>query len=278
MAKGLPAFLRLHDYGVAAADVVRALVHCEPDQIRCKVVVSPIWGGEVFRERVQRMDVLVEGSVWEMRYRDEALTLLCPGIGAARVGDVVAALGGTPCESLILTGSAGGLDAAMRIGDLLLPEKMLCGEGFSRYLTAATEPPDCFFAPVSPAPALSRRIAAAAREHCDGDERGALTLHRGAVASVDSIVLQFPHLEWMAARHACIGVEMEGSAVCAAAAMVGIEASALFVVSDVWPLKKSFMSNTAADEKSRRRDARDRSVARIVLEALTGTLPGAASE
>ena len=278
MAKGLPTSLRLHDYGVAAADVVRTIVHCEPGQIRRKVVVSPIWGDEVFRGRVQRMDVLVEGSAWEMRYRDEALTLLCPGIGAARVGDVVAALGCTPCESLILTGSAGGLDAAMRIGDLLLPEKMLCGEGFSRYLAAVAEPPDCFFARVPPAPALSRRIAAAARAHCGDGERDDLTLHRGAVASVDSIVLQFPHLEWMAARHGCIGVEMEGSAVCAAAAMVGIEASALFVVSDVWPLKKSFMSNTDAREKSRRRDTRDRVAARIVLDALTDALTDAAGE
>lgn len=267
MAKGLPAFLRLDDYGVAAADVVRALLRCEPGRIRRKVVLSPIWGGEVFGRCAQRLDTLVEGCVWELRYRDQEVTLLCPGIGAARTGDVVAALAGTPCEALMLTGSAGGLDANMRIGDLLLPETMLRGEGFSRYL--APDLADCFFTPIAPAPELSRRVAAAAREHCGGGERDPV-LHRGVVASVDSLVLQFPHLERMAAAHGCIGVDMEGSAVCGAAALAGIAAGALFVVSDVWPLKKSFMSNTAAPEKSRRRDARDRAAARIVLDALTG--------
>ena len=162
----------------------------------------------------------------------------------------------------------------MRIGDLLLPDNMLRGEGFSRYLGGVVEPPDCFFTPVAPAPGLSRRIAAAARAHC-GD---GWTLHRGAVASIDSLVLQFPHLEWIAARHGCIGVEMEGSAVCGAAAMVGIEAGALFVVSDVWPLKKSFMSNTAAPEKNRRREARDRVVARAVLDAVLDDVTDAVTE
>ncbi len=266
MAKGLPAFLRLDDYGVAAADVVRALLRCEPRRIRRKVVLSPIWGGEVFGRCAQRLDTLVEGLVWELRYRDEAVTLLCPGIGAARTGDVVAALACTPCELLMLTGSAGGLDANMRIGDLLLPEKMLRGEGFSRYL--APDLADCLFTPIAPAPELSRRVAAAARKRCGGGRDP--VLHRGVVASVDSLVLQFPHLERMAAEHGCIGVDMEGSAVCGAAAVAGIAAGALFVVSDVWPLKKSFMSNTAAREKSRRRDARDRAAVRIVLDALTG--------
>ena len=271
MAKDLPALLRLAEYGVAGGDVVRALLHCEPEKIRRKVIVSPIWGAEVFAKCVQRISTLVEGSIWEMHYRDEAVTLLCPGIGAARVGDVVAALGCTPCEALVLTGSAGGLDTHMRIGDLLLPEVMLRGDGFSRYLSAETDPPDCFFTAAAPAPNLLRRVFAAAQAH-DGDgEQREWTLHRGVVASVDSIVLQFPHLDWMAEKHRCVGVEMEGAAVFGAAELVGIEAGALFQVSDVWPLKQSFMSNTAAHERNHRRDTRDRVVTRIVLDALTSS-------
>ncbi len=265
-AKELPGSLRLADYGIVPGDLVRTFLHCEPDRIRRKVIASPIWGAEIFRDCVERIETLVDGVLWEMQYRGEAITLFCSGMGAPRIGDAVVILGCTPCESLVLTGSVGGFDPAMRIGDLLLPDTILRGDGFSRYLSAQTAPPDCFFTAATPATGLLQRTASVAQTHCT--ESGP-ALHRGAVASVDSFVMQFPHLDWIIGEHGCVGVEMEGAAVLGAAELVGIEACALFQVSDVWPLKKSFVSNTGAHEREHRRGTRDRVVTQIILDVLT---------
>lgn len=264
-SRSLPAALRLADYGVAPGDLVRALLHCEPGRIRRKVIASPIWGAEIFRHCVERVETLVDGVLWDMRHRGEAMTLFCSGMGAPRIGDAVVAFGCTPCEKLMLTGSAGGFSPAMNIGDLLLPDTMLRGDGFSRYLSAQTGLPDRFFTAAAPAAGLLQRTASVARAHCA--ESGP-ALHRGAVASVDSFVMQFPHLDWMIGEHGCVGVEMEGAAVFGAAELVGIEACALFQVSDVWPLKKSFVSNTDEQERQHRRGTRDHVVTKIILDVL----------
>lgn len=264
-ARSLPAALRLDDYGVAPGDLVRALLHCEPGRIRRKVIASPIWGAEIFRHCVERVETLVDGVLWDMQHRGEAMTLFCSGMGAPRIGDAVVAFGCTPCEKLMLTGSAGGFSPAMNIGDLLLPDTMLRGDGFSRYLSAQTGLPDRFFTAAAPAAGLLQRTASVAQAHC---AQSGPALHRGAVASVDSFVMQFPHLDWMTGKHGCVGVEMEGAAVFGAAELVGIEACALFQVSDVWPLKKSFVSNTAEHERQHRRGTRDHIVTRIILDVL----------
>src|SRR5438874_7143320 len=47
------------------------------------------------------------------------VTVIRSGLGAPQTGDIVLALGCTRCETLVFSGSVGGLDAAMGIGDLV---------------------------------------------------------------------------------------------------------------------------------------------------------------
>ena len=61
-------------------------------------------------------------------------TWIVPGIGAPTNMDVVLALGATSCRRILFIGSAGALDEKMELGDIVLPEKSICGDGASRYL------------------------------------------------------------------------------------------------------------------------------------------------
>ena len=52
--------------------------------------------------------------------------------------DVALALGLTACEACLFIGSVGALDPAMRLGDIVVPESSVCGDGTSRYLLPGT--------------------------------------------------------------------------------------------------------------------------------------------
>jgi purine-nucleoside phosphorylase len=268
MTDRLPSFFDLAKHGIGPDDVVRAYLGCSPSHVCRAAVIMPVWGAAVFRDHVESTVPVLEGrtrGVWRVAYRGEEFSLIRSGMSAAFAGDIVLALGCTPCQTLLFSGSVGGLLPSMKIGDLLLAEGSVCGEGFSRYLEPEVTPRDCFLETASPDAALTlhlRRVAQeAAREH-------ALALHSGAVVSVDSILAQFFRLGYFAQEHGCIGVEMETSATFKAARLVGIRAAALLQVSDVIPTGKSLFSGRTDEEMDERRRIRSEVLTKVLLDAL----------
>jgi nucleoside phosphorylase len=67
--------------------------------------------------------------------KNKKTTYILTGIGAPNVMEAVLALGCTPCKNIIFIGSVGGLDKEQKIGDIIIPEYSLCGDGACRYLT-----------------------------------------------------------------------------------------------------------------------------------------------
>jgi purine-nucleoside phosphorylase len=265
MAGRLPSFFQLEDYNVNAEDVVRVFLRCSPVAIRSKVIVTPTWGAQIFTSHTESVTTITDNLVWELRYQGEPLTVIRSGIGAPLTGDIMLALGCTSCELVILCGSVGGLDSSMGLGDMLVVEKSWCGDGFSRYLSPEVLPHDCFLQVVAPQPSLTARLTAIAQTRC---AQAAVPLHKGSVFAVDSILAQFFRLDGLAQQYGCLGIEMETAATFKAAALVGIQASALLQVSDVLPRKKSFFSGITAQENAARRRIRAEVLSKIVLDLL----------
>jgi purine-nucleoside phosphorylase len=209
----------------------------------------------------------VSTVVHQLTYRGESISVVRSGIGAPLTGDAVLALGCTPCRTLLFAGSVGGLLGSQAVGDLLLPQRSLCGDGFSRYLGGDPAAHDCFLTPAEPDPRLARSLREVAQRLC---REAGLPLHEGAVFSTDTIVAQFAHLDNLVAQHGCIGIEMETAAVFRAARLLGIRAAALLQLSDVIPVCKSVFSGRTEEEMARRRRIRQETLAKIVLETLVG--------
>ncbi|HEY4721404.1 MAG TPA: hypothetical protein VII92_06130, partial [Anaerolineae bacterium] len=150
MGNRIPAYFQLDKYNIAPEDVVRGTLHCEPGNLRPRVIVTPIWKVDVFTEVADAITEVVEGSIYQLKYQQQQFSLVRSGIGAPQTGDVMLALGCTPCSVAIFIGSVGGLSAGMQIGDLIVAEKSLCGDGFSRYLAEKTVPDDGFLQSVEP--------------------------------------------------------------------------------------------------------------------------------
>ena len=270
MADRLPSFLKLDQYDIHPEDVVRAYFNCAPTDIHEKAVVTPTWGAGAFEKHVDSTTTVFEGpmtGVWEVHCGGERISVIRSGMSAAFTGDMVIALACTPCETLLLSGSAGGLIASMRIGDLLIAEQSVCGDGFSRYLEPEIRPRDCFLDTADPDATLTDRLKQVAQRVA---EERSVPLHEGKVFSTDSILGQFFRADHFAQNLGCIGIEMETAATFKAAGLVGIRASALLQISDVIPARKSLFSGRTADEMEERRQIKETVLPRILLETLVG--------
>ncbi len=159
----------------------------------------------------------------------------------------------------------GGLDQTLQIGDLVLAQESITGDGFSRYLQQETVPGDRFLERVRPDDALTQKLSEVAARV---GSRDSIALHLGAVYSIDSIVAQFSRIDFIRQELGCIGIEMETAATFHAARLVGIKAAALLIVSDVIPANKSLFSGRTAADQERRRAVRRNQLREAILETL----------
>jgi len=261
----IPAYFQLDKYNISPEDVVRGTLHCEPNIIRPRVVVMPFWKVEIFAEVATEVTEIVQGSVYQLEYQGQLVSLIRSGIGAPQTGDVILALGCTLCNVVIFTGSVGGLGNGIQIGDLVVVEKSFCGDGFSRYLDTKVVPSDCFLQSAEPDWSLTEHIKNHAMETC---RNRSIPLHQGAVFSTDSILAQFFRLDYLVAELQCLGIEMEMAAVFRAAKLVGIKAGALLQVSDVPQQNKSIYAGRTKQEMEHRKSIRQEVLAQVVLNSV----------
>ena len=153
----------------------------------------------------------------------------------------------------------------MKIGDLMVPEKSLCGDGFSRYLDANVQTKDCFLHPIEPDSKLTKIVKNHTFGICQGES---VSLHLGTIFSTDSVIAQFFRLDYFVKKFNCIGIEMETSSVFRAAKLVSIGASALLQVSDVIPTNKSLFSGRTREDMERRNFIRERILTKAILDSI----------
>ena len=209
------AYLGWQYYGISTKDIVWGTLHCTPEQIQPFVVLAPWWSPSIFKSC--RIESIADGiaKVDRLTCGNLSFTMIRTGIGAPLSGDATIALGCTPCTHIIFIGSVGGLDANQRIGDLAIPSRSLSGDGFSMYLPQSADGPH--WQPsqsAMPDQELQSLIVQTSR---DIAESNGLAVHIGPVYSIDTILAQFQHLDWIVDQQHCIGIEMETSAVFRAA-------------------------------------------------------------
>ncbi|UCF62385.1 MAG: hypothetical protein JSV37_06715 [Anaerolineaceae bacterium] len=265
MRNRIPSYFQLERFDIQPEDIVRLGLGCDPRDIQPTVILMPVWNVEIFKDQVDNVSVIADRRVYQLEYQGSGVSVIRSGIGAPLAGDVVLALGCTPCEKLIFAGSAGGLEKSMKIGDLMIAHKSLSGDGFSRYLTSEVVPTDRYLQPSEPDATLTEIVECVAKKHC---HHAAIQLHRGTIISVDSIIGQFLRLEEYVKHYGCMGIEMETAAVFGAAKVVGIRACALLQVSDVIPAHKTLFSGRTDEDHKRRRRIKKEVLTKVLLESI----------
>lgn len=265
MSNRIPTYFQLQRYNITPEDIVRNVLCCDADAIQSKVIVMPNWRADIFSSHADVITAVSEGVVYQLEYHGQRISVIRSGIGAPQTGDVILTLGCTPCDRVVFAGSVGGLDSSMKIGDLIVTEKSICGDGFSRYLDADVQTKDCFLQPIEPDSDLTECVKNFAFELC---QRESVPIHCGTIFSIDTIIAQFFRLDYFVKNFHCIGIEMETSAVFRAAKLVGIKASALLQVSDVIPMNKTVYSGRTNKDMGRRKFVKERILPKVILDSL----------
>lgn len=125
------------------------------EKISKNVIVSPGWNPERVlsmddAEEVVSSSPLFGFKIWNILCSDSVVTYVKTGYGAPMVLDAVLLLGMTECENILFLSSIGALSEKIGIGDIIIPEYSVCGDGASRYICNVKGLPDIFGEKVYP--------------------------------------------------------------------------------------------------------------------------------
>lgn len=244
-------------YGSTQEDICKTILGLTRDDVSECVIIAPWWEPGVYALAPQRVEFLGQKAnvhAWKLKQKDQTITYLKTGIGAPLVADVILALGLCDCRRILFVGSVGALDADISIGDVVIPEYSVCGDGVSRYLTGRQlSLSDTFGQRALPDEGLFGDLKRSVERICT-EKR--VRYHIGRTFSTDTIFAQFAHIEEILDM-GCNVIEMETAAAFRAAELAGIAMAALFSVSDNTLTRKSLISGRTKQEMARRKEVRN---------------------
>lgn len=226
--------------------MVKTHFGCEISDIVRDVIISPVWSLDSFIEKAQTVKKIFKG--WykgvTLTYKGKDITIINSGIGAPLTGDCVIALGYTPCENILFSGSAGGINDKYDFGDILISSNAIIGEGFSRFHLDSIRK-DCFGEEINGCEVLAKILINKAEQFA---KKLGVDVYQGRIFSTDSILGENKESFEFMMEKGCDAVEMELSAVFTASKAIGRNAAGLITVSDL-PLKyKSLFDGTKEED------------------------------
>lgn len=240
-------------YGTTSEDIA---LHRGYENILENVVIAPCWGHEMF-ENYNFKEEKINDKIFNFHGENISFSYIeIKNIGASAVMDFVLALGVTKCKNLVFLGSTGSLDEKIKIGDIVIPEYSICGDGASRYLNNNLE--DEFLKREYPTKKMTNKLIKLLKENN-------IKYHYVPNFSVDNIFAQFYHINKILELGAKT-IEMETANFFKCGEIMNINVTALFCVSDNTVLKKSLYSGRTEEEHQYRHNVRYNVIPKIVIE------------
>lgn len=244
-------------YGTTRKDIIKRYGY---EEILDNVVLAPWWSHEIFREKVLKIEK-VSDKVFNIYGDGFSFSYIEVGqVGAPVILDMVLALGVTKCKSILFIGSVGSLSSEIKIGDIVIPNGSICCDGASRYLNRSFK--DEFFEVEYPTVELTKKLVELVQKFD-------VKYHHVLNCSVDSIFGQFVHIDEFLERGA-LTIEMETASLFKASALIGVNVSAIFVVSDSGLMNKSLFSGRSDEENKYRHYVKEEVIPEIVCRLFKG--------
>ena len=250
-------------YGSTNEDICIHGIGVPPEKVNERVIIAPWWEPSTFPEfpDAEYLSGSDHASIKVWNLNEMGITYIKTGIGAPVLMDSVLSLGVTNCKRILFIGSVGALDSQIGIGDIVIPEYSVCGDGASRFIASDTMSNDVFGEKAYPDPALFEQTKSVAARICMANN---VKWHIGRTFSIDTIFAQFAHLDEIMSMN-CNVIEMETAAAFRAAALVRIPLTAIFSVSDNAITNKSLVSGRTAEDKAYRKFVRQEIFPKIIL-------------
>jgi len=254
-------------YGANETDICKHGLGITPEQVRENVVIAPWWEpaslpGLGNAEYISESDYSAT-KIWNIESVSAQITYIKTGIGAPVLMDSLLSLGVTCCKRILFIGSVGSLAADIGIGDIVIPEYSVCGDGASRYISAdLLKVGDVFGEKVYPDAGLSDAVKKITENICLDFN---VKWHIGRAFSTDTVFAQFAHIGEIM-NMSCNVIEMETAAAFRAAQIINIPIAAILSVSDNTATNKSLVSGRTEEEMDYRKFVRRELFPQIILE------------
>ncbi len=255
--------LGLEKYGSSKENLCERFIGAPKDKISKNVIIAPWWEPLSFPVFSDAKKIGGSDFTAVTAWQTGDTTYIKTGIGAPCLMDVVLALGTADVEKLVFLGSVGALDKDMEIGDVVVPQFSVCGDGASRYISGKDlKNTDVLGEKVYPDAELNEKLKEITERVCKDNN---INCHDGRAYATDSIFAQFAHIDEII-NFGCNCIEMETAAAFRAAKKAKVPMTALFVVSDSTVAKKSFVSGREENEIARYRSSRKDLFPKILYE------------
>lgn len=240
-------------YGTTSEDIIKDKGF---EKILENVVIAPWWRHDMFDILNYRVEK-INDKVYNF-YSDELSFsyIEIRSIGAPAVMDFIMSLGVTKCKNLVFVGSAGALDPNIKIGDIVIPEYSICGDGASRYLNANLE--DEFLKKEYPSEEMTNELINIL-------ESKEINYKRVPNFSVDNIFAQFIHIDKILELGSKT-IEMETANLFKCCEVMNMNVTAIFCVSDNTMLNKSLLSGRTDEENAYRHKVRFEILPGIIVD------------
>ena len=245
-------------YGTTSNDIA---VRKGYEKILENVVIAPWWSHDIFDNLNFKVEQVSE-KVFNLYSDDLSFSYIeLKGIGAPAIMDFILSLGVTNCRNLIFLGSAGSLDESIKIGDIVIPEYSICGDGASRYLNKNLE--DEFLRKEYPSKEFTNNLI-------DVLKKENVNYHYVPNFSIDTVFAQFYHIDKIL-KLGSKTIEMETANLFKCSEILNINVTALFCVSDNTILNKSLYSGRTDAENEYKHRVRYEIVPKIVINLFKKT-------
>ena len=241
------------EYGTTKDDIVKMT---EYEEILENVVIAPWWEHTLFEE-IGFKSTQVSTKVYNLTNGEVSFSFIeIKEIGAPLMMEYVLPLGLTKCKNLVFVGAVGALDENIKIGDIVIPEYSICGDGASRYLNKNLE--DEFGKKEYPYGTLTNDLMKML------DEKN-IKYHYVPNYSTDTMIGEFYHINKFIDM-GCKTIEMETACLFKCCNTISLNVTAIFDVSDNIVVKKSLYSGRSDEERNMKHYTKHNVVTNIVKD------------
>ncbi|MBQ6182438.1 MAG: phosphorylase [Clostridia bacterium] len=246
-------------------DICARFLGVESKRIQRNVVISPGWKPERM-PALGNPELIASGAlygslnVWNINTGDEEITYIQTGCGAPILMDALLSLGVSDCENIIFVSSVGAVDANISIGDIVIPEYSITGDGASRYIASNALDKDVFGEKMCPDASLLNQLKLETEKICKETNT---KWHIGRTFCTDTIFAEFAHVDTIIST-GCNSIDMETAVAFRSAKLMNKPIVALLNVTDNTVARKSLINETTKNEDEYRLFVRREVFPRII--------------
>ena len=240
-------------YGTTNDDIIKEAGY---EKILENVIIAPWWSHTMFDSLNLKVEQ-INNKVFNLYGENVSFSFIeLKRIGAPAIMDDILSLGVTDCKNIVFLGSAGSLDNDIKIGDIVIPEYSICGDGSSRYLNKNLE--DEFLKKEYPTKEYTEKLINVLKDNN-------INYHYVPNYSTDTVFAQYYHIDKILSLGSKT-IEMETSLLFKCNELLKRNVTALFCISDNTVTNKSLYSGRTKEDDDYRHKVRNEVIPKIITD------------